>query len=96
MTIKERCKNLAKSIDKVLAAAFDLQKVLLCPYGQTSSFYYSRRLANHNFTITELDNMNTACFFWNESDCQKGSCEIATSLEKFIKKRSEEGILSIL
>ena len=92
MKIKERCKNLAKSNDKVLAAAFDLQKVLLCPYGQTSSFYYSRRLANHNFTITELDNMNTASFFWNESDCQKGSCEIATSLEKFIKKRSEEGI----
>ena len=66
--IKEMCKQRARKNHHVLAAVFDLQKVLLCPNGQTSSFYYSRRLANHNFTITELDNMNTHCYFWSESE----------------------------
>jgi len=31
--------NASKDLTKC-AAAFDLQKVLLTPYGQTSSFYY--------------------------------------------------------
>ncbi|XP_057305163.1 uncharacterized protein LOC130642101 [Hydractinia symbiolongicarpus] len=90
--IKETCKKMASENTDVLAAAFDLQKVLLCPFGQTSSFYYSRRLTNHNFTITELDNMDTYCYFWNESQCRKGSVEVATCLKKFIQKRSEDGI----
>ena len=87
--IKEKCKTNAGQNEHVLAAAFDLQKVLLCPYGQV---YYSRRLANHNFTVTELDNMRTSCYFWTEDACQKGACEVATCLQKFIQKRAAEGI----
>jgi len=83
--------NASKDLTKC-AAAFDLQKVLLTPYGQTSSFYYSRRLANYNFTVTELDSMSTWCYFWSESECQKGSCEVATSLEKFVSARKENRI----
>lgn len=90
--IKEKSKERASQQENVLAAAFDLQKVMLCPHGQVSSFYYSRRLANHNFTVTELDNMKTSCYFWNEADCQVGSCEVATCLQKFIQKRAVEGI----
>ena len=90
--IKEMCKLRARKDHHVLAAAFDLQKVLLCPYGQTTSFYYSQNLANHNFTVTGLDSMNTHCYFWDESECQKGSCEIATSLHRFFKKRALDGI----
>ena len=93
--IKELCKTKAKENVETLAAAFDLQKVLLCPHGQTSSFFYSRRLANHNFTITELESMDTHCYFWNESECRKGAVEVATSLERFIKKRTAEGIKEI-
>ena len=55
----------------VLAPAFDLQKVLLCPYGQNSSFYNSQRLENPNFTIMELDNMNTYCYFWVNQNAKK-------------------------
>ena len=90
--IKQAAKEEASKDLTKCAAAFDLQKVLLTPYGQTSSFYYSRRLANHNFTVTELDSMSTWCYFWSESECQKGSCEVATSLEKFISARNEIGI----
>ncbi|XP_066927921.1 uncharacterized protein [Clytia hemisphaerica] len=45
------------------------------------------RLANHNFTVTELDTMLTYCYFWSENECQKGSCEVAISLESFISKK---------
>lgn len=81
----------SKDITKCVAA-FDLQKVLLTPYGQTSSFYYSRRLANHNFTVTELESMSTYCYFWSENECQKGSCEVASSLERFLSKKNEVGV----
>jgi hypothetical protein len=90
--LKEKLKGEAQGNQDIVTAAFDLQKVLLCPFGQTSSFYYSRRLTNYNFTITELDNMQTACYFWNEAECKKGSCEIATSLQSYLIKKSKEGV----
>jgi len=52
--IKENAKTEASKSMKFAAAAFDLEKVLLTPHGQTSSFYYSRRLSHHNFTVTEV------------------------------------------
>ena len=51
---KENKKLNATSNDDILIAVFDFQKTLLCPHGQTSSFYYCRRLRNYNFTITNL------------------------------------------
>ena len=80
--VKHKAKEKASKDLTKSAAAFDLQKVLLTLYGQTSSFYYSRRLTNYNFTVTELNSMSTWCYFWSESECQKGSCEIAKALEK--------------
>ena len=82
--LKERLKEEAKSKNEVATATFDLQKILLSPFGKTGSFYYSRRLINYNFTITELDNMSTYCYFWNESECRKGSCEIATAIMQYL------------
>ena len=34
--------------------AFDLQKVVNVPYVENGLFYYSRKLAVHNLTITDL------------------------------------------
>ena len=90
--LKERLKEEAKSKNEVATAAFDLQKILLSPFGKTGSFYYSRRLINYNFTITELDNMSTYCYFWNESECRKGSCEIATAIMQYLIRGSEKGV----
>ena len=66
--------------NNVITAAFDLEKVLLCPYGQTSSFYYSKRLKLHNFTITDIEEMVTHCYVWHEGEADKGSREIGTCL----------------
>ena len=87
--LKQKAKEKAKNEKDTVAAAFDLEQVLLSPYGQTSDFYYSRRLKNHNFTITEIDNMNTCCYLWHEGECNKGSCEIATSLYEFVKRKKD-------
>ena len=90
--LKDSLKRQAKEDQTLLVAAFDLQKVLLSPFGQTGSFYYSRRLANHNFTITNIANMETYCYFWTEAECQKGSCEVATGLLKYIADNSKKGV----
>ena len=47
---KEDLKEESAQSKTHLTAAFDLEKVLLSPHGQTSSFYYSRCLKNHNFS----------------------------------------------
>lgn len=69
---KEKMKQEACKSKTTLTAAFDLEKVLLAPHGQTSSFYYSRRLKNHNFTITDISNMETYCYLWSEEEASKG------------------------
>ena len=33
------------------AAAFDFEQILLCPHGESSAFYYKRRLGVYNFSI---------------------------------------------
>ena len=90
--IKVAAKVQANINKETVAAAFDLQKALLTPYGQTSPFYYSRRLANYNFTVTQIQNMSTSCYFWSESECNKGSCQVATALKSYLVKRRSEGI----
>ena len=70
----------------VVSAAFDLEKVLLVPHGPTSSFYYSKRLKVHNFTVTDITTMKTHCFVWHEGEAGKGSSEIGTCLTKYIRQ----------
>ncbi|XP_077967084.1 uncharacterized protein LOC144420984 [Styela clava] len=65
-------------------AAFDLQKTLLCPHGQVSFFYYTQRLKNFNFTVTDIQSMQTSCYLWNEVEGRKGSCEIATAVFRYL------------
>lgn len=93
---KARMKEEGKK-SNVIAAAFDLEKVLLCPHGQTSSFYYSKRLKVHNFTITDIASMVTHCFVWHEGEAQKGSSEIATCLQTYTRwvKSQDVDILSL-
>ena len=90
--IKDAAKVQANINREMVAAAFDLQKVLLTPYGQTSSFHYSRSLKNYNFMVTQIQNMSTSCYFWSESECNKGSCQVATALKSYLVKRRSQGI----
>ena len=85
--------NLKKNCEEgSVVVAFDFQKTLLSPFGQTRTFYYSRRLKNFNFTITNIKTMVTDCYFWHEGNGNKGSCEVATCLLLYLKKLAEMGI----
>ena len=84
-------KDAANSNEDVVTATFDLEQVLLSPFRPTGAFYYSCRLQNHNLTVTEIDTMKTYAFLWNEHEAEKGSCEVATCIYKFLEAKSREG-----
>lgn len=93
--IKEERKKESEENEEVCCAAFDLQQVLLSPFGQTGDFYYSRRLKNHNFTITEISTMGTWCYLWHEGEENKGACEISTSLFKYLCEMKKQGVRKV-
>ena len=88
-------KENSTSHNDIVSAAFDVQKVMLLPQGETSSFYYTRRLHVTNFTITKLNSMDTFCFLWHEGEAKKGSCEVASCLFQFLKKLHLDGIKEV-
>ena len=51
---KEEAKAIAGIDTKTLCIVFDFQGILMCPKGETSVFYYSRRLSCLNFTIFDV------------------------------------------
>ena len=75
-----QCKNAAKEKAKmeygVTAACFDLEKVLSCPHGEVSSFYYHRKLSVYNFTEYHLGTGDGNCYVWPEVVAQRGANEI--------------------
>jgi hypothetical protein len=68
----------------VCTATFDLQKVLICPSGKVGLIFYKRKLASYNLTVFELESKGH-CFMWDESVAKRGSCEIASSMWKWLK-----------
>ena len=91
--LKNNLKEQAKlQPSKMVVAAFDMQKTLQSPHGDTSSFYYSRRLKTFNFTITNICTMKPYCFIWNEGDAGKGSCEVATALFQYLNELNLQGV----
>lgn len=89
-----------KKIDKERAinepefcvAVFDLQKVLITPKSEASSFYYKRKFATYNFTVYDIGKKIGYCYTWNECEAKRGSSEIATCLLKFMKHKKENGV----
>ena len=60
--IKANEKLLAEKNPQTRAClAFDLQKVSNVPYGENELFYYLRKLAVYNLTITDLATKNGYC-----------------------------------
>ena len=52
--LKTEIKELASNGDTILAAVFDLQRVLPVPFGDHSDFFYKQKLSVHDLTITNL------------------------------------------
>jgi len=75
----------------VTAACFDLEKVLNCPYGEVSRFYYHRKLSVYNFTVYNLGTGDGSCYVWPEVVAQRGANEIASCLMDYIQLRAAQG-----
>lgn len=54
MSRKEKHNDRLNIDETHVCAVFDLQPVMQCPSGDTSSFYYKTKLNCFNFTIVEL------------------------------------------
>jgi len=86
-----RKKERAKAESGVTAACFDLEKVLNCPHGEVSSFYYHRKLSVYNFTVYDLGTGDGSCYVWPEVVAQRGANEIASCLMDYIESRAAQG-----
>ena len=69
-----------------------MQQILLCPHGQSSSFYYKRRLGVFNFTIFDYKESDGFCFMWPEHEAQRGSNEVSTCLFEYIREQASKGV----
>lgn len=82
--------NDKKSSDRAtVVAVYDLQAVLQCPRGDISTFYYASKLNVFNFTIYEMKTHSAKCFVWDESEANRGVCEIGTCVIKYIESLEE-------
>ena len=93
---KTNIKRQAKECSTTCASAFDFQKTLLAPAGNSSSFYYSQRLRIYHLTVTDLTNLkHVNCYLWSENNAKKGANEVASSLLMFLKDLQQAGIKDV-
>jgi hypothetical protein len=74
-------------------ATFDLQQVLLVPEGETSAFFYIRRLSLYNFTIYDCGKSEGYCYSWHQGIAGRGAVEFSSCLYAFLKQKIAEGII---
>ncbi|GFS00861.1 DNA repair protein rhp54 [Elysia marginata] len=93
--IKDIAKKDARQSTTTTGCAFDLQQIVLCPHGKSSSFFYKRRLGVYNLTVYDYKTCDAYCFKWPESEGRRGSNEVATCLLKYIEIQSHQGVRDI-
>ena len=93
---KKDVKELARKHSHIKAAAFDFQKTLLIPAGNSSSFYYSLRLRQYNFTVTDISDLqHINCYLWNEAEAGKGANEVSSALLSYLHDLHEKNIKEV-
>ena len=93
--LKETVKKDACNSRTATGCAFDMQQILLCPDGKSSSYLYKRRLGVYNLTIYDYKNGDAHCFMWPENEGRRGSNEVASCLFKYMDEQSKQGIKQI-
>ena len=72
---KSKLKERAKNDYLICVSAFDFQKTLLAPAGNSSSFYYRMKLRLSHFTVSNISCLkNVHCFLRSEDEARKGFC----------------------
>lgn len=72
--------------NNTIVFTYDLQAVLPCPVGKSSSFYYKSRLNCYNLTISNANKQETTCYFWHEGLANRGAIEIGSCVYKYLEQ----------
>lgn len=89
---QEKLNDRKQVTERNICAVYDLQSVMLCP--SPKYFYYTSKLNCLDFTITELNKKdlvncssynNVFCYFWDETQGQRGANEISSCVFDYIK-----------
>ncbi|CAG4956054.1 unnamed protein product [Parnassius apollo] len=72
--------------NNTIVFTYDLQAVLPCPVGKSSSFYYKSRLNCYNLTISNANKRETTCYFWHEGLGNRGAIEIGSCVYKYLQQ----------
>ncbi|GFS06994.1 DNA repair protein rhp54 [Elysia marginata] len=88
---KASIKGKANGDPTIVASCFDLQKVLPCPHGEASSFYYKRKLSTYNLTFYNMSSQDLQCYMWPEHISARGSNQIASCLWHHIQMHASLG-----
>ncbi|XP_063912660.1 uncharacterized protein LOC135129438 [Zophobas morio] len=86
---KRKYKELTAVNKRIILATYDLQAVLPAPRGEVSVFYYKSKINSYNFTISDMQFKNVACYFWHEGEANRGANEIGTCVMNYIKQTAE-------
>lgn len=86
----EKDNDKKKASEELVVAVYDLQAVLPVPRGDISVFYYLSKVSTYNFTVCEIDTMNTYSYLWHEGEASRGANELATCLLKFLREKSKQ------
>ena len=78
-----------------LAFSFDLEKTLPLPYLRTSVAFYSRCLWVYNLGINILSENKGIMCMWEETSSKRGSQEVASSVEEFLRTRNLSGVMHL-
>ena len=75
------------SLQSIACLALDLKKVLNVPSGKNGLFYYNRKPAVYNLTITDLDGF---CYTWDQTTAKRGANEINSCIYFHVKEFSRD------
>ena len=78
---------------QVVCATYDFQKVLNCPSGEVSLFYYKRKLSLMHLTVFDAGKKEASCYMWPENIAKRGANEVASCLFDFIEIKVADGAL---
>ncbi|CAH2097417.1 unnamed protein product [Euphydryas editha] len=85
-----------QSPSKIVCATFDFQKLLNCPSGDVSLFYYKRKLSLMHFTVFDAGIKALAsCYLWPQNVSKRGANEVGSCLLDFIEKKVSKGAQDI-
>lgn len=93
---KNAVKERLQCEETLACAVYDFQHVLPCPKGETSLFYYKRKLSVFNFTMYDMKGRDVTCYMWHEGEAGRGGNEVATCVRRYIEAKSRDGKQEII